>query len=218
MQLAFATKIDWIGPTSVVEVKTGKLRPEHVYQAIAEAKLANVPKAYVLSLGLEEGVGTYKAYSFDVSDDEYLAKWTQFISGAYQYAVSKKKWKPATDLDLHDSSKVIFNEDPHTYTVDGIQIPGVTTMLQWASLKKRFVPSDSFTQEDMDRYAAFGKAVHKWIEWFEKKRREPHLKTIPYPYNEYIRAWIRFTEHHEFVPVEAERLAAATAYFDNPVI
>jgi hypothetical protein len=90
-------------------------------------------------------------------------------------------------------TELLFDQETHTYTQDGIVIPSVTQVLQGAGL----VDTTWFTEESRNR----GTYIHTATALFDKGVAIPGLRD---EMTGYLAAWARFREETGFVPVEIE--------------
>ena len=84
---------------------------------------------------------------------------------------------------------LVFNEETHTYFFDGVQVPGVTSIL---------APLSDFSMVPkvvLERASQFGKAVHKMVELYcHKYLDEDSLDPALEPY---LEAWVSFVDDHK---------------------
>jgi hypothetical protein len=95
-------------------------------------------------------------------------------------------------------TEVMFDEASHTYTVAGVVVPSVTTILRDLSVMSRL--PDGMLAEASVR----GKLVHKAVElWNQNDLDEGSVHETLAPY---LRAWKRFCADHKFECETAETL------------
>lgn len=95
-----------------------------------------------------------------------------------------------------------FDEPTHTYTVDGVQYPSVTTILQDMGL----IDTSWFTPEACQR----GTYVHQMIEWDQAD--ELDYESIDIALLGYLNAWRKFVSDTGYVSLCSEYRMANKAY------
>ena len=96
---------------------------------------------------------------------------------------------------------IAFDEESHSYTLDGKAVPGVTKPLELL-YDFRFVK-----EEDLERARDLGKKVHKTIELFEAGtlKRDSLHKTL----NNHLLQWEKFKEDFGYIPAGFETFVAS---------
>lgn len=97
-----------------------------------------------------------------------------------------------------------FNEETHTYTINGIRLPSVTQIIADAGLYGDIVAF--FTDYNRDR----GSNVHKIIQWHLSKELDED--TVGIAERPYFDAWLRFESEANFVSEKYEKIMFDTKY------
>lgn len=102
---------------------------------------------------------------------------------------------------------ITFNAENHTYLLDGIPIPSVTTILKEVGL----IDFSKVPQRILEASQLFGTAVHKACELYDVKNLDedildPHLKP-------YLKGWKKFLKDTAFVITAVEEKVASKKYW-----
>lgn len=93
---------------------------------------------------------------------------------------------------------LIFDEEQHKYTYNGVVIPSVTQILQTAGLSSFGNINESVLQEAGER----GKLVHQYTEDYDNGVLD--LDLLSSTYRGYIDSWASFIKDYNFVPQYVE--------------
>lgn len=94
---------------------------------------------------------------------------------------------------------IVFNEAEHTYTMDGVRVPGVSSLIEMVNEELRFVK-----REDLERARVLGTKVHRTIEMFERgtldeKQLHPFLAA-------HLKQWKTFKSDLRYVTIHTEQI------------
>jgi len=95
---------------------------------------------------------------------------------------------------------VAFDESTHTYTLDGVSVPSVTTILKDLGLMPTYPPDPI--------YRARGLAVHRATELYDLGR----LGKVDERIEGYVQAWIGFLAATQFSPTLSEYRTACPTF------
>ena len=88
---------------------------------------------------------------------------------------------------------VQLDSKTHTYTKDGLKVPGVTKVLQAAGL----IDFSKVPQDILTRALKFGSAVHKATELHDKGRLDP--ASVDPAIEPYLNSWFKFLDDTGFI-------------------
>lgn len=101
---------------------------------------------------------------------------------------------------------LLFDKDAHSYTLNGVKLPGVTTVLRVIDPDPfRYVPPDV-----LERKRQIGIALHAAIEL--DARNALDLDTLAPEIASYFQGWLDFKHRTGFVVLETERARASERY------
>jgi len=99
---------------------------------------------------------------------------------------------------------IAYDEESHTYTLDGKVVPGVTRPLE-VVYDFRFVK-----QEDLDRASDFGRKMHKTIQLFEAGTLV--RSTLHETLDKHLMQWEKFKADFGYIPAGSEVFVASRKY------
>jgi hypothetical protein len=94
-----------------------------------------------------------------------------------------------------------FDEAKHEYTVNGMRVPGCTSILHTGGLVPRFFVDNEY----LERRSALGREVHKACHLHNLGTLGSYDKAV----KPHLHAWIAFKEQKKFVPRLSEHLCVA---------
>lgn len=115
--------------------------------------------------------------------------------GQLNRLIDKIKDKPVEHVMT--TNKLTFDEASHTYYLDGVIIPGVTTVL------KQLMTFDRVPEDDLKRARELGTAVHKVTELYDLDTLD--YNTIDPVLGPYLEAWKKFRHDEKFNPFMIEK-------------
>jgi hypothetical protein len=98
---------------------------------------------------------------------------------------------------------LLFDEKDHSYRLDGVIVPSVTQVL-------KDISSFSFDTDIMARAAAFGTAVHKSCELYDKDDLD--VDSLDVSLRPYLDSWIKFKKETGFIPSMIEARVFSEKY------
>jgi hypothetical protein len=104
------------------------------------------------------------------------------------------------------TNRLVFNEETHTYKLDGVIIPSVTQILNESGL----VNLDWIDADLLAETADLGQKVHSTTELYDTQdldfnKLHPTLKN-------YLDGWIKFKKDYDFIPMEIEMQLSHPVY------
>ena len=103
-------------------------------------------------------------------------------------------------------SQIIFNEEKHLYTYEGIVVPSVTTILEILDDSYKNIP-----RHILDAAAHRGKVVHKLIELYCKRNLD--FKSLTPLMWGYLTQFKKFLKENSFKVLESERIVFSKKAF-----
>ncbi|MDR0485409.1 MAG: PD-(D/E)XK nuclease family protein [Elusimicrobiota bacterium] len=100
---------------------------------------------------------------------------------------------------MNNLAKIEFIEEPHTYIVDGKEVPSVSAILQAAGM----VNFEGIPADVLEHKRQFGTAIHKATELFDKN--ELNFKSLTGDLMPYIDAWAKFKKDFD-IEIEPENV------------
>lgn len=97
--------------------------------------------------------------------------------------------------------KIVFNAADHTYTLNGVSVPSVSTIIMPA-YDFRFVSAEA-----MAKASKHGTMVHKTVELFE--RGTLNLDTLHPFLSDHLKQWQKFKNECQFTYLRGEQLVAS---------
>lgn len=101
---------------------------------------------------------------------------------------------------------LVFDEKEHKYTLNGIEIPSVTRLLE----DNRITDYRKIPQAVLQRASAFGTAVHSATELWDIGKLD--IKKLSAPLVPYLNAWIKFKDEFGFEMLEVETKVFSKKY------
>ena len=99
-----------------------------------------------------------------------------------------------------------FDEETHTYRLDGIKIPSVTQIIKSVGLMDL-----TFVKQELLEYKAdLGKKVHSTTELYDRNNLD--IESLHPVLKGYLSGWIKFREEIKFIPILIETMLAHPAY------